>query len=115
MTRALRLASVNHSPAIRRAPKPAPLISSEARRKERAGERFYDRANLKPTDLPSTYLALTSYPPRVERRSWRTLVAVAVGAIVGLAALGTSGNLMMAFALGGISGLAIVVSDGWVR
>jgi hypothetical protein len=115
VTRALRLASVNHSPAIRRAPKPAPLISSEARRREAQGQSFYDRANLKPTDLPSTYLALTSYPPRVERKRWRSPVAGVVGVVVGLAVLGATKDAVAACLVGAAIVGGVLLMDGWTR
>lgn len=85
MTRRLRLVSV--TPMV---PERPPLISSEARRREAEGQRFYDRAHIKPKDLPSTYLALTSYPRRVQHHGTllghciTVLLAAAVAVAVAL-------------------------------
>lgn len=88
MTRALRLVSTQPAPAKKKAePKRPPLISSEAQRREAEGLRFYDRARLKPKDLPSTYLALTSYPRRVQHHGTLTghLVTILLAAAVAVA------------------------------
>lgn len=115
MTRAapLYVASDNPSPKIRRAPKRPPLISSEARKREAEGRPFYERAHLKPSDLPITYRSLTSYPARVERKRWRSPVALGVGVVFGLGVLGATGNLLMACVVGLVVAGGVAASDGW--
>lgn len=126
MTRAaIRLISTNPSPAVgpmplpapatKRKRKPTPLISTKARETEAKGKPFYETVRLNPKDLPSAYLALTAYRPRVERRFWRVPVASAIGAVVGIAALGLSGHLLTSCAVGITAGFAVWISDGWMR
>lgn len=95
--RSLRLVSTNPSPVVgpltvplpepSHGPRAVPLISSEARKTEAEGKRFYPRVQLKPSDLPSTYLALTAYPRRTEHHGTLTghLVTVVLAAAVAAA------------------------------
>ena len=112
MTRRRHLALVAPAPAV---PEPRPLISTQARRTEAEGKPFYPRTRLAPEQLPETYRTLTSYARRVERKGWRVPVAVVVGTLVGLAALGLSDRPFLACALGAVAGLAMWASDGWLK
>lgn len=121
MTRSLRLISTNPSPAVgimakaaAEAPKRTPLISSEAREREKLGLPFYGCAPVDPKQIPAAYLSMTAYPRRVERKTWRTPVSVAIGVFVGLAALGLGAGIW-SLLIGGGGALACTRSDGWSR
>lgn len=96
------------APAV---PERPPLISSAAQRTEAEGKRFYPRCHLKPSELPDTYRPTVS----ASRWSWRVPAAVALGAFVGLAALGLHCGLVTSCALGCAAALAVRLMDGWAR
>jgi hypothetical protein len=99
------------------APKPAlrKLISSAAQRNEAQGKRPYDCKPVDPKQIPAAYLSMTAFPRRVERKTWRTPVAVVVGTLVGLAALGVGAGFVASGVTTLLVGAAVALSDGWTR